>query len=71
MLNDKLLDIKFISHNKIDLNDLSKYFNKKLNNIDKTSNSNLTNTKDNTENFASDISKIFEYELIWGDSPPK
>ena len=71
MLNDKLLDIKFISHNKIDLNDLSKYFNKKLNNIDTTSNSNLTNTKDNTENFASDISKIFEYELIWSDSPPR
>ena len=71
ILSDKLLDIKFISHNKIDLNDLSKYFNKKLIGIDTTSNSNLTNTKDNTENFNSDIFKIFDYELVWSDLPPK
>ena len=71
LLNDKLLDIKFISHNTIDLNDLSKYFNKKLNNFDTTTNSNLTITKDNTENLDSDISKIFDYELIWSQSPPK
>ena len=71
ILDDKLLDIKFISHNTIDLNDLSKYFNKKLNNFDTTTNSNLTVTKDNTENLDSDISKIFDYELIWSESPPK
>ena len=69
ILNDKLVDIKFISQNTIDLNDLSIYFNKKLNNLDTTTN--LTNTKDITDNFDSDISKVFDYELIWSDSPPK
>jgi WD40 repeat protein len=67
MLNDKLLDIKFISQNTIDLNDLSIYFNKKLNSFD----SNLSDSKDNIENIESDISKIFNYELIWSESPPK
>ena len=71
ILNDKLLDIRFIFHNSIDLNDLSNYFNKKLNNFDTTTNSNLTFTKENTENLDSDISKIFDYELIWSESPPK
>ena len=68
ILNDRLIDIKFISQNTIDLNDLSIYFNKKLN-FDTTTNS--TNTKENTDNFESDISKIFDYELIWSESPPK
>ena len=69
LLNDKLLDIKFISQNTLDINDLSLYFNKKLNNFDLPTN--LSNSKDNIENIESDISKIFNYELIWSDSPPK
>ena len=69
LLNDKLLDIKFISQNTLDLNDLSLYFNKKLNNFDLPTN--LSNTKDNIENIESDISKIFNYALIWSDSTPK
>lgn len=68
ILKDKLLDIKFISQNPIDLNDLSIYFNKKLN-FDTSTNS--TNTKEITDNFESDIYKIFDYELIWSESPPK
>ena len=68
ILNNKLLDIKFISQKSIDLNDLSIYFNKKLNNFETTTN--LSNTKENTD-LESDISKIFDYELIWSESPPK
>ena len=69
ILNDKLLDIKFISQNTIDLNDLSIYFNKKLNSFDSAIN--LSDSKDNIDNIESDISKIFNYELIWSESPPK
>ena len=69
ILNDKLLDIKFISQNTIDINDLSLYFNKKMSNYDLATN--LSNSKDNFENLESDISKIFNYELIWSESPPK
>ena len=68
ILNNKLLDIKYISHNTIDLNDLSIYFNKKLN-FDTSTNS--TNTKEITENYEADISKTFDYELLWSESPPK
>ena len=69
ILNDKLIDIKFISQNTINLNDLSTYFNKKLDIFDSTAN--LVNSKEMTENFESDNSKIFDYELIWSESPPK
>ena len=71
ILNDKLIDIKFISQNTINLNDLSTYFNKKINIFDITTN--LTNSKEKaiTDNFESENSKIFDYELIWSESPPK
>ena len=69
ILNDKLIDIKFISQNTINLNDLSTYFNKKLDIFDSTVN--LANSKEMTEIFESDNSKIFDYELIWSESPPK
>ena len=55
-LSNKLIDIKFISQNNIDITSISNFFYKKIQEIN------------NNENIPQ---KKFDYELIWSESEPK
>ena len=61
MASNRLIDIKFINQNTLDVADLSNYFHKKLQEI----NNKLNTNKENNH------PKIFDYELLWSQSEPK
>ena len=61
-LSNKIVDIKFISQNIIDITDISNYFFKKLQEINKIE----ANNKDNNIE-----TKNFDYEFLWSESEPK